>query len=75
MLKAKSILNQILQDRDEVYSYMSTDIEEAIQEIETFQDTMQISFLLSKATYDKQVKELKIKFIEDIQSLKVVTLW
>ena len=69
-MKAISILNEALKNRDSIYLLSDSKLTEAIEEANQMQDKAQI---LLKAKYKQEIKELKLKFIEDISKLKDIS--
>ena len=66
-MKAILILVEALKNRDSIYLLSDSKLTEAIEEANQMQDKAQI---LLKAKYKQEIKELKLKFIEDVSSLK-----
>ena len=69
-MKAILILVEALKNRDSIYSLSDSKLTDAIKEAEGMQDKAQI---LLKAKYKQEIKELKLKFIEDISKLKDIS--
>ena len=70
MEKAIKILRDILASRDISYNLTDNQIQDSIKELEKIQDNMQVKILELKASHKQQIKEIKLRFIEDIISLK-----
>lgn len=70
MEKAIKILRDILVHRDVVYNLTDNQIQDSIKELEKIQDNMQVKILELKDSHKQQIKEIKLRFIEDIVSLK-----
>lgn len=70
MEKAIKILRDILACRDVAYNLTDNQIQDSIKELEKIQDNMQVKILELKASHKQQIKEIKLRFIEDIISLK-----
>ena len=70
MEKAIKILRDILACRDFTYSLPDNQIQDKIKELEKIQDNMQVKILELKAIHKQQMKEIKLRFIEDVASLK-----
>ena len=70
MEKAIKILRDILAHRDVVYNLTDNQIQDSIKELEKIQDKMQVKILELKDSHRQQIKEIKLRFIEDIISLK-----
>ena len=70
MEKAIKILTDVLAHRDVVYNLTDNQIQDSIKELEKIQDKMQVKFLELKDSHKQQIKEIKLRFIEDIISLK-----
>ena len=75
MEKAIKILRDILAHRDVVYNLIDNQIQDSIKELEKIQDKMQVKILELKASHKQQIKEIKLRFIEDIISLKELIRW
>ena len=75
MEKAIKILRDILAHRDVVYNLTDNQIQDSIKELEKIQDKMQVKILELKASHKQQIKEIKLRFIEDIISLKELIRW
>jgi hypothetical protein len=69
-MKAEKILKDILAYRQQSYNFTDAQIKEAIQDLENMQDNMQIKLLELKASHRAQIKEIKLRFIEDVAILK-----
>lgn len=72
MEKAIKILRDILVCRDITYDLTDNQIQDSIKEIEEIQDNMQVKILELKSIHKQQIKEIKLRFIEDVASLKEV---
>ena len=72
MEKAIKILRDILVCRDITYNLTDNQIQDSIKELEEIQDNMQVKILELKSIHKQQIKEIKLKFIEDVASLKEV---
>ena len=72
MEKAIKILRDILVCRDITYDLTDNQIQDSIKELEEIQDNMQVKILELKASHKQQIKEIKLRFIEDVASLKEV---
>ena len=72
-MKAILILVEALKNRDNVYSLSDSKLTDAIKEAEEMQDKAQILILELKAKHKQKIKELKLKFIEDVSSLKDIS--
>lgn len=70
MEKAIKILRDILASRDISYNLTDNQIQDSIKEFEKMQDNMQVKILELKASHKQQIKEIKLRFIEDVISLK-----
>lgn len=70
MNKAKRILFMILSHDGDIYDLPKHEIEEAINELDHARDNMQIKILELRASFKKEIKTMKIKFIEDVKNLK-----
>ena len=70
MEKAIKILRDILASRDISYNLTDNKIQDSIKELEKIQDNMQVKILELKASHKQQIKEIKLRFIEDVISLK-----
>ena len=70
MEKAIKILRDILASRDISYNLTDNQIQDSIKELEKIQDNMQVKILELKASHKQQIKEIKLRFIEDVISLK-----
>ena len=70
MEKAIKILRDILVCRDVTYNITDNQIQDSIKELEKIQDNMQVKILELKASHKQQIKEIKLRFIEDVISLK-----
>ncbi|MFA9240604.1 MAG: hypothetical protein ACEQSQ_12060 [Candidatus Paceibacteria bacterium] len=70
MEKAIKILRDILASRDISYNLTDDQIQDSIKELEKIQDNMQVKILELKASHNQQIKEIKLRFIEDVISLK-----
>ena len=70
MEKAIKILRDILASRDISYNLTDNQIQDSIKEFEKVQDNMQVKILELKASHKQQIKEIKLRFIEDVISLK-----
>lgn len=70
MEKAIKILRDILASRDISYNLTDNQIQDSIKEFEKIQDNMQVKILELKASHKQQIKEIKLRFIEDVISLK-----
>lgn len=70
MEKAIKILRDILESRDISYNITDNQIQDSIKELEKIQDNMQVKILELKASHKQQIKEIKLRFIEDVISLK-----
>ena len=75
MEKAIKILRDILAHRDVVYNLTDNQIQDSIKELEKTQDKMQVKILELKDSHKQQIKEIKLRFIEDIISLKELIRW
>ena len=75
MEKAIKILRDILAHRDVVYNLTDNQIQDSIKELEKIQDKMQVKILELKASHKQQIKEMQLRFIEDIVSLKELIRW
>lgn len=69
-MKAIIILNEALKNRDSVYLLSDSNLRNAIKETAQMQNKAQILILELKAKHKQEIKELKLKFIEDVSSLK-----
>ena len=74
MEKAIKILRDILVCRDITYNITDNQIQDSIKELEEIQDNMQVKILELKASHKQQIKEIKLRFIEDVASLKEVKI-
>ena len=72
MEKAIKILRDILVCRDITYNLTDNQIQDSIKELEEIQDNMQVKILELKSIHKQQIKEIKLRFIEDVASLKEV---
>lgn len=72
MEKAIKILRDILVCRDITYNLTDNQIQDSIKELEEIQDNMQVKILELKASHKQEIKEIKLRFIEDVASLKEV---
>lgn len=72
MEKAIKILRDILAHRDVAYNLTDNQIQDSIKELEKIQDNMQVKILELKAIHKQEIKEIKLRFIEDVASLKEV---
>ena len=72
MEKAIKILRDILVCRDITYNLTDNQIQDSIKELEKIQDNMQVKILELKSIHKQQIKEIKLRFIEDVASLKEV---
>lgn len=72
MEKAIKILRDILACRDFTYNLTDNQIQDSIKELEEIQDNMQVKILELKSIHKQQIKEIKLRFIEDVASLKEV---
>ena len=72
-MKAILILVEALKNRDSIYSLSDSKLTDAIKEAEDMQDKAQILILELKAKHKQEIKELKLKFIEDVSSLKDIS--
>ena len=70
MEKAIKILRDILASRDTSYDITDNQIQDSIKELEKIQDNMQVKILELNASHKQQIKEIKLRFIEDVISLK-----
>ena len=70
MEKAIKILRDILVCRDITYNLTDNQIQDSIKELEKIQDNMQVKILELKDSHKQQIKEIKLRFIEDVISLK-----
>lgn len=70
MEKAIKILRDILACRDVIYNLTDDQIQDSIKELEKIQDNMQVKILELKASHKQQIKDIKLRFIEDVISLK-----
>ena len=70
MEKAIKILRDILASRDISYNLTDNQIQDSIKELEKIQDNMQVKILELKASHKQQIKEIKLRFIEDVINLK-----
>ena len=70
MEKAIKILRDILASRDISYDITDKQIQDSIKELEKIQDNMQVKILELNASHKQQIKEIKLRFIEDVISLK-----
>ena len=70
MEKAIKILRDILASRDISYNITDKQIQDSIKELEKIQDNMQVKILELNANHKQQIKEIKLRFIEDVISLK-----
>ena len=70
MEKAIKILRDILPCRDVTYNLTDNQIQDSIKELEKIQDNMQVKILELKNSHKQQIKEIKLRFIEDVISLK-----
>ena len=75
MEKAIKILRDILVCRDITYDLTDNQIQDSIKELEEIQDNMQVKILELKAIHKQQMKEIKLRFIEDVASLKELIKW
>ena len=75
MEKAIKILRDILASRDISYNLTDNQIQDSIKELEKIQDNMQVKILELKASHKQQIKEIKLRFIEDVISLKELVKW
>ena len=75
MEKAIKILRDILACRDITYNLTDNQIQDSIKELEEIQDNMQVKILELKSIHKQQIKEIKLRFIEDVASLKEVIKW
>ena len=75
MEKAIKILRDILASRDISYNLTDNQIQDSIKELEKVQDNMQVKILELKASHKQQIKEIKLRFIEDVISLKELARW
>ena len=75
MEKAIKILRDILASRDISYNLTDNQIQDSIKELEKIQDNMQVKILELKASHKQQIKEIKLRFIEDVISLKELIKW
>ena len=75
MEKAIKILRDILANRDVACNLTDNQIQDSIKELEKIQDNMQVKILELKASHKQQIKEIKLRFIEDIISLKELIRW
>lgn len=75
MEKAIKILRDILAHRDVVYNLTDNQIQDSIKELEKIQDKMQVKILELKDSHKQQIKEIQLRFIEDIISLKELIRW
>ena len=75
MEKAIKILRDILVCRDITYNLTDNQIQDSIKELEEIQDNMQVKILELKAIHKQEIKEIKLRFIEDVASLKEVIKW
>jgi hypothetical protein len=74
MEKAIKILRDILVCRDITYNLTDNQIQDSIKELEEIQDNMQVKILELKSSHKQQIKEIKLRFIEDVASLKEVKI-
>ena len=74
MEKAIKILRDILVCRDITYNLTDNQIQDSIKELEEIQDNMQVKILELKSIHKQQIKEIKLRFIEDVASLKEVKI-
>ena len=74
MEKAIKILRDILVCRDITYNLTDNQIQDSIKELEKIQDNMQVKILELKSIHKQQIKEIKLRFIEDVASLKEVKI-
>ena len=65
-MKAILILVEALKNRESIYSLSDSKLTDAIKEAEEMQDKAQILILELKAKNKQEIKELKLKFIEDV---------
>ena len=70
MEKAIKILRDILASRDISYNLTDNQIQDSIKELEKIQDNIQVKILELKASHKQQIKEIKLRFIEDVIGLK-----
>ena len=75
MEKAIKILRDILASRDISYDITDKQIQDSIKELEKIQDNMQVKILELNANHKQQIKEIKLRFIEDVISLKELIRW
>ena len=75
MEKAIKILRDILACRDVIYNLTDNQIQDSIKELEKIQDNMQVKILELKASHKQQIKEIKLRFLEDVISLKELIKW
>ena len=75
MEKAIKILRDILASRDISYNLTDNQIQDSIKELEKIQDNMQVKILELKDSHKQQIKEIKLRFIEDVISLKELVRW
>ena len=75
MEKAIKILRDILVCRDITYDLTDNQIQDSIKELEKIQDNMQVKILELKASHKQEIKEIKLRFIEDVASLKELIKW
>ncbi len=75
MEKAIKILRDILASRDISYNLTDNQIQDSIKELEKIQDNMQVKILELKDSHKQQIKEIKLRFIEDVISLKELVGW
>ena len=75
MEKAIKILRDILVCRDISYNLTDNQIQDSIKELEKIQDNMQVKILELKASHKQQIKEIKLRFIEDVINLKELIKW
>ena len=74
MEKAIKILRDILVCRNITYNLTDNQIQDSIKELEEIQDNMQVKILELKSIHKQQIKEIKLRFIEDVASLKEVKI-
>ena len=80
-MKAILILVEALKNRESIYSLSDSELTDAIKEAEEMQGKAQILILELKAKlilelkakHKQKIKELKLKFIEDVSSLKDIS--
>ena len=75
MEKVIKILRDILACRDVIYNLTDDQIQDSIKELEKIQDNMQVKILELKAIHKQQMKEIKLRYIEDVASLKELMKW